>query len=117
MYFKIYILYLYTHINIESCLMVLNRQVGYPLTCFFYLFISMELTWKQFVNQNHIRTLPLNEQVRQYSFHLDSISNQRFVQNKGPRQSRLQITGFLLQEDLFLIQQEDGSGIYITSYA
>ena len=77
----------------------------------------MELTWQQFRNQNHIRTLNENEQIRQYNFYLDQVSNQLRQQNKGPKQLRLQITGFLLQEDLFLIQQENGSGIYITSYA
>ena len=77
----------------------------------------MELTWQQFKNQNHIRILTENEQIRQYRFYLDSLANQRIIQNKGPKKLRLQITGFLLQEDFFLIQQEDGSGIYITSYA
>lgn len=77
----------------------------------------MELTWKQFRNQNHIRTLNENEQIRQYRFYLDALSNELQRQNKGPKQLTLQITGFLLQEDLFLIQQENGSGIYITSYA
>ena len=77
----------------------------------------MELTWQQFCNQNHIRTLNENEQIRQYRFYLDALSNELQRQNKGPKQLTLQITGFLLQEDLFLIQQENGSGIYITSYA
>jgi hypothetical protein len=77
----------------------------------------MELTWQQYKNQSHIRILTESEQIRQYHFYLDSLSNQRLNQSKGPRQLRLQITGFLLQEDLFLIQQENGSGIYITSYA
>ena len=79
----------------------------------------MELTWKQFRNQNHIRTLNENEQIRQYRFYLEALAEQNYRQNKGPLQRplRLQITGFLLQEDLFLIQQEDESGIYITSYA
>jgi len=79
----------------------------------------MELTWQQFRNQNHVRILNENEQIRQYRFYLDQVSNQLRQQNKGPKQKqlRLQITGFLLQEDLFLIQQENGSGIYITSYA
>lgn len=77
----------------------------------------MELTWQQFRNQSHIRLLTENEQIRQYRFYLDSLANESIRQNKGPKQLRLQITGFLLQEDLFLIQQENGSGIYITSYA
>ena len=77
----------------------------------------MELTWQQFRNQNHIRILNENEQVRQYRFYLESLAEQNHRQNKGQKQLRLQITGFLLQEDLFIIQQENGSGIYITSYA
>ena len=77
----------------------------------------MELTWQQFRNQNHIRILNENEQVRQYRFYLESLTEQNHRQNKGQKQLRLQITGFLLQEDLFIIQQENGSGIYITSYA
>jgi hypothetical protein len=77
----------------------------------------MELTWLQFRNQSHIRILNENEQVRQYYFYLDTLANERIRQNKGPRPLRLPITGFLLQEDLFLIQQENGSGIYITAYA
>ena len=79
----------------------------------------MEITWQQFRNQSHIRTLNENEQIRQYRFYLETLAEENYRQNKGPvqRELRLQITGFLLQEDLFLIQQEDGSGIYITSYA
>lgn len=77
----------------------------------------MELTWLQYKNQNHIRMLTESEQIRQYYSYLDGLSNQIYQQSKGPKQLRLQITGFLLQEDLFLIQQENGSGIYITTYA
>jgi hypothetical protein len=77
----------------------------------------MELSWQQFRNQSHIRLLTENEQIRQYRFYLDTLANEIIKQNKGPKQLRLQITGFLLQEDLFIIEQENGSGIYITSYA
>ena len=79
----------------------------------------MELTWLQFKNRDNIRILTESEQTRQYRFYLEALAEQNYKQNKGPvqRQLRLQITGFLLQEDLFLIQQEDGDGIYITSYA
>ena len=77
----------------------------------------MELTWQQFRNQTHIRILNENQQIRQYRFYLEALAEQNYRQNKGPKQLTLQITGFLLQEDLFLIQQENGSGIYITSYA
>jgi hypothetical protein len=79
----------------------------------------MELTWLQFKNKDNIRILTESEQIRQYRFYLEALAEQNYKQNKGPiqRPLRLQITGFLLQEDLFLIQQEDESGIYITSYA
>lgn len=75
----------------------------------------MELTWQQFRNQNHVRILNENEQIQQYRFYLDALSNELQVQNKGPQTRKpVIITGFLLQEDYFLIQQENGSGIYIT---
>lgn len=74
----------------------------------------MELNWLQFKIQSHIRTLNENEQVRQYHFYLDSLANERIRQNKGPRRPRLITTGFLLQENLSLLQQEDGSAILIT---
>lgn len=79
----------------------------------------MELTWLQFKNRDNIRILTESEQLRQYRFYLEALAEQNYRQNKGPiqRPLKLQITGFLLQEDLFLIQQEDGDGIYITSYA
>ena len=74
----------------------------------------MELTWLQFQNQNHIRILNENEQIRQYKFYVDTVANQVVNQNKGPQSSRpVIVTGFLVQENLFLIQQENGSGIYI----
>lgn len=73
----------------------------------------MELPWLQFRNQNHIRILNENEQIRQYRFYLDALSNELISQNKGPGFDT-GIDGFLLQEDLFMILQENGSGIYIT---
>lgn len=78
----------------------------------------MELSWQQFRSLKDIRILTESEQIKQYHFYLDRLTNERIRQNKGPQSSRpTTYTGFLLQEDLFLIQQEDGSGIYITSYA
>jgi len=75
----------------------------------------MELSWQQFRNQNHIRILTENEQIRQYRFYLDSLSNQLYNQNKGAgHETGGTIDGFLLQENLFGILQENGSGIYIT---
>ena len=75
----------------------------------------VELNWKEFANQPDIRILPLNEQVRQYHFYLDALSNERLRQNKGPKRVQ-QVepipSGFLLQENSDYILQEDGSKIY-----
>lgn len=83
--------------------------------------IFEEYTWKQFSDLDHIRKLPLNEQVQQYNQYLYQLSEARhnFVtyQNKGPKQLTIQNIGVLLQEDLFDLEQEDGSKIYITGYA
>ena len=81
-----------------------------------------EIPWAQFKIQEHISRLPLNEQVALYNSYLAELSRQRYLysqwlanQNKGPK--RIQIIGVLLQEDLFDLEQEDGSKIYITGYA
>ena len=76
-----------------------------------------EYTWPQFKKLNHIRILSEQQQIKEYYFYLDKLANERIRQNKGPKEIRIIISGFLLQENLSLIQQEDGSGIYITSYA
>ena len=75
----------------------------------------MELTWQQFRNQNHVRILNENEQIRQYRFYLDEYTNEITKQNKGAKkQPRVTISDFLLQENLSQILQEDNSGIYIS---
>tara|TARA_R110002153_G_scaffold258868_1_gene418371 strand:- start:1223 stop:1453 length:231 start_codon:yes stop_codon:yes gene_type:complete len=75
----------------------------------------MELSWQQFRNQNHIRILNENQQIRQYRFYLDAYANQITRQNKGAKkQPRVTISDFLLQENLSHILQEDSSGIYIS---
>ena len=43
-----------------------------------------ELTWQQFSNQPHIKKLHINEQMRQFRFHLDEIANYNIFQGKGP---------------------------------
>ena len=42
-----------------------------------------QLDWKEFVNQPQIKKLTLNEQMYQYNFHLQKMSNYNF-QPKGP---------------------------------
>jgi hypothetical protein len=83
--------------------------------------IFEEYTWPQFTRLDYIRKLPLNEQVQKYNQYLYELSEARhsFIsyQNKGPKPLTLQNIGVLLQEDLFDLEQEDGSKIYITGYA
>jgi len=78
--------------------------------------IFEELSWPQFSQLENIKRLPLNEQVTYYNQYLSdlNIARQNFIdyQNKGPRQTS--IIGVLLQEDLFDLEQENGSKIYIT---
>ena len=86
--------------------------------------IFEELTWPQFKELNHIRPLPLHEQVANYNSYLSELTRNRYLyeqwlanQNKGSKPLTLQVIGVLLQEDLFDLEQEDGSKIYITGYA
>ena len=83
--------------------------------------IFNEILWPQFKELNHIRKLPLTEQVKKYNQYLYELNEARMswviYQNKGPKPLKLQNVGFLLQEDLFNLQQEDGNNIFITAYA
>ena len=82
--------------------------------------IFEELSWSQFQQLNEVRNLPLNEQVKKYNTYIWELSLARDYylqyQAKGKRLT-LQNVGFLLQEDLFNLQQEDGNNIFITAYA
>jgi hypothetical protein len=71
---------------------------------FLLLFISMEYTWQQFTQLNEIRKLPLNEQMKRFSFYLDSVSNLKTFQTKG-------ISKFLLQENGNFLLLESGQKI------
>lgn len=73
-----------------------------------------EIPWLHFVKLNHIAKLPLNEQVSAYRQHVCDIEQIRACGGKSSRKE-IQITGVLLQEDLFDLLQENGSQIYITS--
>jgi hypothetical protein len=84
--------------------------------------IFEEILWPQFVKIERISKLPLNEQVAAYQQYVQDLSIQRQnwlnYQNKGPfafRTGSVPVeSGFLLQEDLFDLLQEDGSKIIIT---
>ena len=73
-----------------------------------------EYTWPEFKKLNHIRMLSEQQQIKEYYFYLDKLANERIRQNKGPKEIRTEVSDFLLQEDLSLILQEDGSKIIIT---
>jgi len=86
--------------------------------------IFNEILWPQFVQLNNIKSLPLNEQVIRYNQYLNELAYNRkcYLQqinwldcNKGGK--KIKNIGFLLQEDLFNLQQEDGNNIFITAYA
>ena len=87
--------------------------------------IFNEILWPQFTQLNHVRNLPLNEQVTLYNQYLTELNHQRqcYLQqidwlkcHKGAR-PKLRNIDVLLQEDLFDLEQEDGSKILITGYA
>jgi len=72
-----------------------------------------EIPWLHFVKLNSIRKLSLNEQVSAYRQHLCDIEQIRACGGKSTRKA-IVLEGFLQQEDLFYILQEDGSKIYVT---
>ena len=83
------------------------------------MYLSEEILWPKFKTLNEIRNLSLQEQIKRYNIYLEQLNNARFYnwythQPKGSRKE-IQITGVLLQEDLFDLLQENGSQIYITS--
>jgi len=86
--------------------------------------IFNEIHWLNFRKLPEIQPLSLNEQVKKYNLYINELTYQRNVylhwlegHKKGPKRTTLQETGFLLQEDLFDLEQENGSKILITGYA
>lgn len=76
--------------------------------------IVEEIPWLHFVKLNHIRKLPLNEQVSAYKQHLCDIEQIRMCGGKSKRKV-IEYVGYLQQENLFYVLQEDGSKIYVTA--
>ena len=80
--------------------------------------IFEEISWLQFQQLEYVKRLPLNEQVTQFNMYLQDLSIARLNwiqdQPKGPRQ--IGEIGVLLQEDLFDLEQENGSKILITGF-
>ncbi len=86
--------------------------------------IFNEIHWLHFRKLPEIQSLPWNEQTRKYNLYINELTYQRNVylhwlegHKKGPLQKKIVFNGFLLQEDLFELLQEDGSKIKITEYA
>jgi hypothetical protein len=78
--------------------------------------IFEEISWHQFVKLDRISKLQLNEQVKEYNQYIYdlSLARQNWLndQPKGPLP--LPKPGFLQQENLFYILQENGGKIIIT---
>ena len=86
--------------------------------------IFNEIHWLNFRKLPEINPLSLNEQTKKYNQYISELTCQRNAylhwlegHKKRPLPKKIQSTGFLLQEDLFNIQQEDGNNIFITAYA
>ena len=86
--------------------------------------IFNEIHWLHFRKLPEIQSLNLNEQTRKYNLYINELTYQRNVylhwlegHKKGPLPKKIVFNGFLLQEDLFDLLQEDGSKIKITEYA
>jgi NAD-specific glutamate dehydrogenase len=85
------------------------------------------MNWLEFSKLREIQRLTLHEQKKQYNLYINEWTYQRNAylawlegHKKGPLPPKLQNIeniGVLLQEDLFDLEQEDGSKIYITGYA
>ena len=86
--------------------------------------IFNEIPWQKFTQLPEIKLLSLNEQVKKYNLYINELTYERNVylhwlegHKKGPLPPKLQVIGVLLQEDLFDLEQENGSKILITGYA
>lgn len=81
------------------------------------MIIVEEISWLHFVRLPHIAKLPLQEQVSAYRKHLCDIELIRVNIHCAGKSSRKEIqnVGFLQQENLFYVLQEDGSKIYVTA--
>jgi len=77
--------------------------------------IFEEISWPQFQQFEHIKRLPLNEQVNQFNMYMQDLSIARlnFIQDQPKGEIGSQ-QGFLQQENLFYILQEDEGKIIIT---
>ena len=78
-----------------------------------------EIPWLQFSQMPQIKRLPLQEQIQRYNLLVEELCAMRMhhtIKDCGGKSTTRSIVteGFLQQEDLFYILQEDGSKIYVT---
>lgn len=81
--------------------------------------IFEEISWSHFKQLREVKNLSEREQIKRYNFYLDQLNAARFnnwynSQPKGESGKVIVSEGFLQQEDLYYILQEDGSKIYVT---
>jgi hypothetical protein len=80
--------------------------------------IVEQMPWLHYVKLPHVAKLTLEEQVQSYRKYLCEIEVVRINlecggRSQGPTKQIVQ-EGFLQQENLYYILQEDGSKIYVT---
>lgn len=78
--------------------------------------IVEQIPWLHYVKLPHVAKLTLEEQVQSYRKYLCELEVIRINLECGGKSATSQIVneGFLQQEDLYYILQEDGSKIYVT---
>ena len=79
--------------------------------------IISHMPWKQFISIPGISRMSLNEQIAQYNLYVCETMMRYEMEcapKGGSKTRRIVSEGFLQQEDLFYILQEDGSKIYVT---
>ena len=80
-----------------------------------------EISWLQFSQLPQIKRLPIQEQIQRYNILVEEICAMKMHHSMkdcggaGYNQAKRVVQeGFLQQENLFYILQEDGSKIYVT---
>ena len=84
--------------------------------------IFNEILWPHFIQLDHVKNLQLKEQTELYTEYVDELETQRIAyynwlnENvyKGDSFAGDTNDGFLLQENLFYISQENGAELLIT---
>ena len=91
-----------------------------------HIYSSMEMpyvySWKEYISLPHIKIMSLTEQTRQYNYYVCEMNEwimhnvycDRGGASQTPRAKEIVNEGFLQQENLFYVLQEDGSRIYVT---